>query len=315
VCEAIDEEMARDANVMVIGEDVAFIGGNFKATVGLYEKYGDLRVKDSPISEAGIVGMGVGMALTGLRPIVELMFSDFLLIAADQVVNQMAKIRYMSGGQATVPMVIRTPIGGGRSSAAQHSQSMQAMVAHFPGMKVLVPSTAQEAKGLLKSSIRDDNPVVFFEHKMEYSNTFDIDDTIELIPIGKADIKRAGSDITIVATSSMVMKSLKAADILEKEGVSCEIIDLRSIIPLDRETIIHSVAKTGKLLIVDEAYEFCGVGAELCMNLMDDIFYELDAPVMRVATPNVPLPFSPALEFPIIPSEEKIVDKVRRACS
>jgi pyruvate dehydrogenase E1 component beta subunit len=307
--------MARDENVMVIGEDVAFIGGNFKTTVGLYEKYGDLRVKDSPISEAGIVGMGVGMALTGLRPIVELMFSDFLLIAADQVINQMAKIRYMSGGQATVPMVIRTPIGGGRSSAAQHSQSMQAMVSQFPGMKVLVPSTAQEVKGLLKSSIRDDNPVVFFEHKMEYSNKFEIDDTVELIPIGKADIKRAGTDITIVATSSMVMKSLRAADTLEKEGVSCEIIDLRSIIPLDRETIINSVAKTGKLLIVDEAYEFCGVGAEICMNLMNDIFYELDAPVMRVATPNVPLPFSPALEFPIIPSEEKIMDKVRQICS
>jgi pyruvate dehydrogenase E1 component beta subunit len=243
------------------------------------------------------------------------MFSDFLLIAADQIVNQMAKIRYMSGGQATVPMVIRAPIGGGRSSAAQHSQSMQAMVSQFPGMKVLVPSTAQEAKGLLKSAIRDDNPVVFFEHKMEYSNKFEIDDGIGPIPIGRADVKRTGSDITIAATSSMVMKSLKAADSLEKEGVSCEIIDLRSIIPLDRETIIGSVAKTGRLLIVDEAYEFCGIGAEICMNLMDDIFYELDAPVMRVATPNVPLPFSPALEFPIIPSEEKIIDKVRLACS
>jgi pyruvate dehydrogenase E1 component beta subunit len=170
-------------------------------------------------------------------------------------------------------------------------------------------------KGLLKSSIRDDNPVVFFEHKMEYSNKFEIDDSVELIPIGKADVKRAGADVTIVATSSMVMKSLKAADTLDKEGVSCEIIDLRSIIPLDREAIIDSVAKTGRLLIVDEAYEFCGVGAELCMNLMDDIFYELDAPVMRVATPNVPLPFSPALEFPIIPSEEKIIEKVRLICS
>jgi len=311
VREAIDEEMARDENVMVIGEDVAFIGGNFKTTVGLYEKYGDLRVKDSPISEAGIVGMGVGMALTGLRPIVELMFSDFLLVAADQVVNQMAKIRYMSGGQATVPMVIRAPIGGGRSSAAQHSQSMQAMVAQFPGMKVLVPSTAQEAKGLLKAAIRDDNPVVFFEHKMEYSNKFEIDDSVELIPIGKADIKRAGTDITIVATSSQVMKSLKAAETLENDGISCEVIDLRSIVPLDRDTIIQSVKKTGKLLIVDEAYEFCGIGAEITANLMEDIFYDLDAPVGRIATPNVPLPFSPALEFPIIPSADKIVAKVR----
>jgi pyruvate dehydrogenase E1 component beta subunit len=311
VAEALDEEMARDENVLLIGEDVAFIGGNFKTSVGLYEKYGGLRVKDTPISEAGFVGMGVGMALTGLRPVVELMFSDFLLVAADQVVNQMAKIRYMSGGQATVPMVIRAPIGGGRSSAAQHSQSMQAMVSQFPGMKVLAPSTAQEVKGLLKSAIRDDNPVIFFEHKMEYSNKFMIDDDVELIPIGKADIKRVGSDISIVATSSQVIKSLKAADILEKEGISCEVIDLRSIIPLDRETIIQSVRRTGKLLIVDEAYEFCGIGAEIAANLMEDVFYDLDAPIARLATPNVPLPFSPALELPIIPSVEKITDKVR----
>ncbi|MDR3363859.1 MAG: alpha-ketoacid dehydrogenase subunit beta [Clostridiales Family XIII bacterium] len=314
ICEALDEEMARDGNVLLLGEDVAFIGGNFKTSVGLYEKYGDLRVKDTPISEAGFVGMGVGMALTGLRPVVELMFSDFLLVAADQAINQMAKIRYMSGGQAAVPMVIRAPIGGGRSSAAQHSQSMQAMVSHFPGMKVLVPSTAQEAKGLLKSAIRDDNPVVFFEHKMEYSNKFEIDDSIELIPIGQADIKRAGDDITIAATSSQVMKSLAAADALAKEGVSCEVVDLRSIIPLDRATIIESVRKTGKLLIVDEAYEFCGIGAEIGMNVMEDVFYDLDAPIARIATPNVPLPFSPALEFPIIPSAEKIVERVRAMC-
>ncbi|MDR0876163.1 MAG: alpha-ketoacid dehydrogenase subunit beta [Clostridiales Family XIII bacterium] len=310
VCEALDEEMARDPNVMMIGEDVAFIGGNFKTSVGLYEKYGDLRMKDSPISEAGIVGMGVGMALTGLRPVVELMFSDFLLVAADQVINQMAKIRYMSGGQAKVPMVIRCPIGGGRSSAAQHSQSMQAMVSHFPGMKVLVPSTAQEVKGLLKAAIRDDNPVVVFEHKMEYSNKFEIDDSIELIPIGKADVKREGTDITIVATSSQVMKSLKAAEKLAGEEISAEVIDLRSIIPLDRDAIIRSVKKTGRLLIVDEAYEFCGIGAEIAANLQEDIFYDLDAPIGRIATPNVPLPFSPALEFPIIPSVEKIIARV-----
>jgi pyruvate dehydrogenase E1 component beta subunit len=309
--EALDEEMARDENVLLLGEDVAFIGGNFKTSVGLYEKYGDLRVKDTPISEAGFVGMGVGMALTGLRPVVELMFSDFLLVSADQVVNQMSKIRYMSGGQATVPMVIRAPIGAGRSSAAQHSQSMQAMVSQFPGMKVVLPSTAQEAKGLLKSAIRDDNPVVFFEHKMEYTNKFEIDDDIKLIPIGKADIKREGEDITIVATTSLVMKALKAAEKLEKEGISCEIVDPRSIVPLDRETIVASVKKTGKLLIADEAYERCGIGAEIAANVMEDVFYWLDAPIARIATPNVPLPFSPALEFPIIPSEDKILEKVR----
>ena len=310
--EALDEEMERDDSVFMIGEDIGFIGGNFKVTVGLLEKYGDLRVKDSPISEAGIVGMGVGMALTGLRPIVELMFSDFLLVAADQVINQAAKIRYMSGGQAKVPMVIRTPIGGGRSSAAQHSQSMQAMVAHFPGLKVVVPSTAQEAKGLLKTAIRDDNPVIFLEHKMEYTNKFMIDDPLEPIPFGKGRIAREGIDITIVATSSQVMKSEKAAKELEKDGISVEIIDLRTIVPMDRETIIESVKKTGRLLVVDEAHERCGIGAEIGAAVMDDVFYYLDAPIGRIATPNVPLPFSPALEFPIIPSPDKIVAKVKK---
>lgn len=311
VCEAIDEEMARDDKVLLLGEDVGFIGGNFKATVGLYEKYGDRRVKDTPISEAGFVGLGIGMALTGLRPIVELMFSDFLLVAADQVINQAAKIRYMSGGQATVPMVIRTPIGGGRSSAAQHSQSMQAMMAQFPGLKIVVPSTAQEAKGLLKTAIRDDNPVIFFEHKMEYSNKYMIDDPVEPIPFGKANVVRKGNDLTIVATSSQVMKSVSVSEKLEKEGISIEVIDLRTIVPLDRETIIESVKKTGRLLVIDEAYERCGIGAEIGADIMGDVFYYLDAPIARVATPNVPLPFSPALEFPIIPSEELLYKKAK----
>lgn len=312
ICEAIDEEMERDDRVLMLGEDVGFLGGNFKTSVGLYEKYGDLRMKDTPISEAGFVGMGTGMALTGLRPIVELMFADFLLVAADQVINNAAKIRYMSGGQATVPMVIRTPIGAGRSSAAQHSQSMQAMVAHFPGMKVVVPSTAQEAKGLLKTAIRDNNPVIFFEHKMEYTNKFMIDDDIELIPFGKANIVREGTDITIVATSSQVMKSVDAAAALEKDGISCEVIDLRTIVPMDRDTIIESVKKTGRLLIVDEAYEMCGIGAEIGADVMDDVFYYLEAPIGRIGTPNVPIPFSPALEFPIIPSVEKTIAKVKK---
>ncbi|PKM85493.1 MAG: alpha-ketoacid dehydrogenase subunit beta [Firmicutes bacterium HGW-Firmicutes-11] len=312
ICEAIDEEMERDDRVMMIGEDIGFIGGNFKTSVGLLDKYGDLRMKDSPISEAGIVGMGVGMALTGLRPIVELMFSDFLLVAADQVVNQAAKITYMSGGQASVPMVIRTPMGAGRSSAAQHSQSMQAMMAHFPGLKVVVPSTAQEAKGLLKTAIRDNNPVIFFEHKMEYSNKFMIDDVVEPIPFGKANIVREGTDITIVATSSQVMKSMDAAAKLEKDGISVEVIDLRTIVPMDRDAIITSVKKTGRLLVVDEAHEKCGIGAEIGADVMDDVFYYLEAPIGRIATPNVPLPFSPALEFPIIPSVEKIIVKVKK---
>ncbi len=312
ICEALDEEMERDGNVLLIGEDVGFLGGNFKTSVGLFEKYGDLRVKDTPISEAGFVGMGTGMALTGLRPVIELMFSDFLLVAADQIINNAAKIRYMSGGQVTVPMVIRTPIGGGRSSAAQHSQSMQAMVAQFPGMKVVVPSNAQEAKGLLKTAIRDDNPVIFFEHKMEYSNKYMIDDVVEPIPFGKARIAREGRDVTIVATSSMVMKSEKAAEELEKQGISCEVIDLRTIVPLDREAIVESVKKTGRLLVVDEAHVRCGIGAEIGADVMDDVFYYLDAPIGRIGTPNVPLPFSPALEFPVIPSTEKIIAKVNQ---
>jgi pyruvate dehydrogenase E1 component beta subunit len=314
VREALDEEMARDERVLLLGEDVAFIGGNFKTSVGLLEKYGDLRVRDTPISEAGFVGMGIGMALTGLRPVVELMFADFLLVAADQVINQLAKIRYMSGGQAAAPMVIRAPIGGGRSSAAQHSQSMQAMMAHFPGLKVIVPSDAQEVKGLLKTAIRDDDPVIFFEHKMEYSNKFQIEDPIAPIPFGQARIRREGGDVTIVATSSLVMKSMEAAAALEKEGVHCEIVDLRTIAPLDRETIIASVRKTGRLLIVDESHEFCGVGAGITANILPDVFHDLKAPPAGVATPNVPIPFSPALEYPILPTADKIREKARRLC-
>jgi pyruvate dehydrogenase E1 component beta subunit len=311
ICEAIDEEMERDENVLLLGEDVAFIGGNFKTSVGLFQKYGDLRVKDTPISEQGFVGMGVGMALTGLRPIVELMFSDFLLVAADQVINQMAKIRYMSGGQANVPMTIRCPIGAGRSSAAQHSQSMQAMVAQFPGIKIALPSTAQEAKGLLKSAIRDNDPCIVFEHKMEYNKKFQIEDNVEPIPFGKARTVREGKDITIVATSALVMKSEEAAEKLAEEGIDCEIIDLRTIVPLDREAIIQSVQKTGKLIVVDEAHQRCGIGAEIPADIAEEIFYYLDAPCGRVNTPNVPLPFSPALEFPLIPSAEQIYEKVK----
>jgi len=311
VCEALDEEMERDPNVLTLGEDVGFIGGNFKTSVGLLDKYGDLRVKDTPISEQGFVGMAVGMAITGLRPVVELMFSDFLLVCADQVINQAAKIRYMSGGQVTVPMVIRTPIGAGRSSAAQHSQSMQALVAHFPGFKVAMPSTAQEAKGLLKTAIRDNNPVLILEHKMEYNKKFMVDDVVEPIPFGKANIVRKGTDITIAATSALVMRAQEAAEELEKEGISIEVIDLRTIVPLDKDTIIDSVKKTGKLIIADDSHDFCGVASGISAEIADDVFYYLDAPIGRVSTPNVPLPFSPSLEFPIIPSKDKIIEKVR----
>lgn len=311
VAEAIDEEMARDDNVVLIGEDVGVIGGNFKATVGLREKYGDWRVKDTPISECGILGMGVGMAITGLRPIVEIMFADFLALAMDQIANQAAKIRYMSGGQVKVPLTIRTAMGGGRSSASQHSQSLHAWVAHIPGLKVVLPSTAAELKGLLKTAIRDDNPVVFLEHKVEYNKKFPVPAGEYTIPFGKANVVREGDGLTIVATSSMVTKSLEASEALAKEGNFVEVIDLRTLVPLDRKTMIESVKKTGRLLIVDEGHLSFGAGAEIGMGIMEDLFYDLDFPMMRLGTADVPIPFSPALEFPIIPDAKKIYEKAK----
>jgi pyruvate/2-oxoglutarate/acetoin dehydrogenase E1 component len=311
VAEAIDEEMARDENVVLIGEDVGIIGGNFKATVGLRDKYGDWRVKDTPISENGIVGLGVGMAITGMRPIVEIMFADFIALAMDQIANQAAKIRYMSGGQVKVPLTIRAAMGGGRSSASQHSQSPHAWVAHVPGLKVVLPSTAAELKGLLKTAIRDDNPVVFLEHKIEYNKKFPVPQGEYTIPFGKANVVREGDRLTIVATSNMVLKSLEAADALAKEGCFVEVIDLRTLVPLDKQTMIASVKKTGRLLIVDEGHLSFGAGAEIGMGIMEDVFYDLDFPMMRLGTADVPIPFSPALEFPIIPDAKKIYEKAK----
>ncbi|MBI4634659.1 MAG: alpha-ketoacid dehydrogenase subunit beta [Deltaproteobacteria bacterium] len=311
VAEAIDEEMARDENVVLIGEDVGIIGGNFKATVGLRDKYGDWRVKDTPISESGIIGLGVGMAITGMRPVVEIMFSDFIALGMDQIANQAAKIRYMSGGQVKVPLTIRAAMGGGRSSAAQHSQSLHAWVAHVPGLKVALPSTAAELKGLLKTAIRDDNPVVFMEHKVEYNKKFPVPEGEYTIPFGKANVVREGDRLTIVATSNMVLKSLEAADKLGKEGIHVEVIDLRTLVPLDKQTMIGSVKKTGRLLIVDEGHLSFGAGAEIGMGIMEDVFYDLDFPMMRLGTEDCPIPFSPALEFPIIPDAKKIYEKAK----
>jgi len=312
ICEAIDEEMARDKNVLILGEDVGVLGGNFKTAMGLQEKYGDLRVKDTPISENSFLGMSLGMALTGLRPIVEIMFSDFLLLAADQLLNQIAKIRYMSGGQVKVPLTVRTTIGAGRSSAAQHSQSLHAIMCHIPGLKVVIPSSAAEAKGLLKTAIREDNPVVFIEHKMEYNQQYEIPEGEYTIPFGKANVLREGSDITVIATSNLALKAVKAADELAKEGIEIEVIDPRTLIPLDRDTLIASVKKTGRLLIADEGYERCNIAAEIVMDLMPDIFYDLDNPPERLCLPNFPLPFSPALEFPLIPDQQKLYKKIKK---
>jgi pyruvate dehydrogenase E1 component beta subunit len=314
ILEALDEEMARDGSVFMMGEDVGVIGGNFKCSVGLMKKYGDLRVKDTPISEQGIVGMGVGAALTGLRPIVELMFADFMMVCGDQLFNQMAKITYMSGGQCNVPMVVRTPLGGGRSSAAQHSQSLHAWAAHIPGVKVVLPSTAGEAKGLLKTAIRDNNPVLFFEHKMLYTNKFnDVPEAGEdvCIPFGQARVVAEGSDITVVANSMMTVKAEKAVKQLQNEGIHAELIDLRTLVPLDTETVIRSVKKTGRLLIVDEGHISFGISGEIALRIMPDVFYDLEAPVQRLGTGDAPLPFSPALEFPLIPDEKKIAAKIR----
>lgn len=311
VCEALDEEFARDSDVVLLGEDIGVIGGNFKTSVGLREKYGDWRVKDTPISESGFVGLAVGMAITGMRPVVELMFSDFLGVCMDQIANQAAKIRYMSGGQASVPLTIRMPIGGGRSSAAQHSQSLQAWVAHIPGLKVVVPSTATEVKGLLKTAIRDNNPVIFMEHKMQYNKTFAVPEGEYTIPFGKANIVHEGDRLTIVATSDLVMKSQEVAVELAKDGIFVEVIDLRTLVPFDRQTVVDSVKKTGRLLIVDEGHVNFGVSGEIGLNIMDDVFYDLDMPIMRLGTASVPIPFSPALEFPIVPDAKKIYAKVK----
>jgi len=311
VAEAIDEEMQRDKNVIFLGEDIGIKGGNFGQAVGLYKKYGEWRVKDTPISENSFVGLCLGAALTGLRPIVEIMYSDFLTLAMDQIANQAAKIRYMSGGQAKVPLTICTTIGMGRSTAAQHSQSLQALVCHIPGLKVVMPSSAAEAKGLLKTAIRDDNPVIFFEHRIEFNKTYEVPEGEYIIPFGVAHILKKGKDITIVGTSNLALKALQAAEELTKEGISAEVIDPRTLVPLDRDTIIESVKKTGRLLIVDEGYERCGVAGEIAMSVLKDVFYHLNAPIERLTTPNVPIPFSPALEFPLIPDKKKIYQKVK----
>lgn len=312
ICEAIDEEMDRDKNVIFLGEDIEVLGGNFRATPGLYEKYGGWRVRNTPISENSFTGLGLGAALTGLRPIIEIMFCDFMMLAGDQIVNQIAKIRYMSGGQARVPLTIRTTLGGGRSTAAQHSQSLQAIVCHIPGLKVVMPSSASEAKGLLKTAIRDDNPVIFFEHKMEYKNEYEVPEGEYTIPFGVANILQKGKDITIIGTSNLALRAHKAAKELTKEGISAEVIDPRTLVPFDKETIIESVKKTGRLLIVDEGYERCGVAAEIAMSILKDVFYYLNAPIERLTTANVPLPFSPVLEYYVIPDEKKIYQKAKK---
>ncbi|MBI4377708.1 MAG: alpha-ketoacid dehydrogenase subunit beta [Nitrospinae bacterium] len=310
--EAIKEEFLRDENVVLFGEDVGIHGGAFGVTRGLWDEFGGKQLFDTPLSEVAIAGTAVGAAMTGLRPIAEMMYLDFITIAMDQVVNQAAKIRYMFGGKAKLPLVIRTPCGGGRGNAAQHSQSLEAWFVHVPGLKVVMPSTPYDAKGLLKTAIRDDNPVIFIEHKLLYGTIRqDIPSEEYLIPFGKGDIKREGKDVTLVATSLMVHKALKAADELLKHGINVEIIDPRTLFPLDKDIIINSVKKTGRLVVVHEAPVRAGIGAEIVAMVTGEAFEYLDSPPRRVGGLHCPIPYELELEKEVIPDEEDIINAVK----
>jgi pyruvate/2-oxoglutarate/acetoin dehydrogenase E1 component len=312
--EALHEEMSRDDRIFVIGEDVGKWGGVFRVTEGLYEKFGPQRAVDTPISEEGFTGLAVGAAMTGLHPVVEIMFGDFITLAMDQICNQAAKMRYMSGGQATVPITIRATTGAGRSSGGQHSQSLHGWFGHIPGLKVVYPSTPYDAKGLLKTALRDENPVVFFEDKLMYAKIKGaVPEEEYTIPFGKADVKRVGRDVTIVATARMVYQALEAADMLAEEGIQAEVIDPRTLAPLDRETLVQSVIKTQRAVVVDQGYVDYGATAELTATIMSGAFDYLEAPVERLAAPQVPIPFSPPLEMSTIPAASAIAAAARRS--
>jgi pyruvate/2-oxoglutarate/acetoin dehydrogenase E1 component len=312
--EALAEEMRRDSRVFIMGEDVAEAGTPFKVLSGLVEEFGTSRVVDTPISEAGFTGVGVGAAMTGLRPVVDIMFGDFVTLTMDQMVNQAAKVHYMSGGKWKVPMVMRTTLGAARRSAAQHSQSLHAWFSHVPGLKVVLPSTPYDAKGLLKTAIRDDNPVVFFEDKMSYKLKGPVPAEEYTIPFGVADIKRAGTDITLVGTSSMVQLALEAAALLEEAGVSAEVVDPRTTWPLDERTLIESVKKTSRAIVMDEGYGRYGVAAELAATIAEGAFHYLDGPVKRMGAMHVPIPFSPPLEDVTLPTPKAVFEAAMNLC-
>ena len=313
VNEAIAEEMRRDPTVFLMGEDVAEAGTPFKVLSGLVEEFGTERIIDTPISEPGFMGLAVGAAMTGSRPIVDLMFGDFLFLIMDQLCNQAAKAHYMSGGKLSVPLVVRTNLGATRRSAAQHSQSLHALVAHIPGLKVVLPSSAYEAKGLMKTAIRDNNPVIIFEDKLMYNDKAPVPEEEYLIPFGKANILRQGSDITLIATSSMVQVAQKAADMLAAEGISAEVIDPRTIVPLDEEALVNSVKKTSRAIVIDEGYQNFGVTGEIASRLNEKAFFYLDEPVRRMGAMDVPVPFSPVLEDLTVPTAEGVAKQARAA--
>ncbi len=315
VREALAEEMRRDPRVFICGEDIAEAGTVFKVLSGLVEEFGTERVLDTPISEAGFTGIAVGAAMTGMRPVVDIMFGDFSTLVMDQMVNQAAKIHYMSGGKWKVPMVMRATLGATRRSAAQHSQSLHAWFCHIPGLKVVLPSTPYDAKGLMKTAIRDDNPVVFFEDKMMYKLKGPVPADDYTIPFGVAEIKRSGTDITIVATSSMVQVALGAAKLLEQADISAEVIDPRTVWPLDEQTLVESVKKTSRAIVVDEGYGRYGVTAEIASVIAEGAFFNLDAPVKRMGAMHVPIPFSPPLEDATVPTEQTVFEAAKALCA
>jgi 2-oxoisovalerate dehydrogenase E1 component len=313
--EAMAQEMARDERVFVIGEDVGRIGGIFGATRGLIERFGKARVLDAPIAEQAIASAAVGAAIAGRRPIVEIQIFDFVTLMMDMIVNQAAKARFMLGGASTVPVVFRGPQGGGIRLAAQHSQSLEAWFAHVPGLIVLAPSTPYDAKGLMAAAIRDDNPVIFLEHKLLYlGQPSPVPEAPYAIPIGKADIKRAGTDVTVIATMSMVAEALKAADQLARENISVEVIDPRTLRPLDMDTIVSSIRRTHRCVIVHEGWKTGGLGGEISAQIMEQAFDWLDAPVMRVCNPDLPMPYNDKLERAIIPAAQDIAAAVKAVC-
>lgn len=313
VVRALDEEMARDENVIFFGEDVGKAGGVFKVTPGLWEKYGNDRVRDTPISENAIIGAGIGAAITGMRPVVELMFADFAAVTLDQIINQAAKMRYMSGGQIKVPLTIRAAQGAGAGFGSQHSQCCETWFMHAPGLKVVVPSSPADVLGLLKASIRDDNPVVFLEHKSQYTDKGEVPDHADhIVPLGVANIVREGSDVTLVAVQNMVKVAKAAAEELAKEGISCEIIDPRTLVPLDVDTIVSSVKKTGRLVTVEEAIRAGGWGAEVATQVTENAIWSLEGPVVRVTMEAGIVPFSAPLEAQLLPNKERVIAAVRK---
>ncbi|MGE5573168.1 MAG: alpha-ketoacid dehydrogenase subunit beta [Bacteroidota bacterium] len=310
--EAMAEEMRRDSTVFVLGEDIARQGGIFGQFKGLPQEFGYERVLDTPISETAIVGSAVGAALTGMRPVADMHFADFVTCAMDEIANQAAKIRYMFGGQARLPLVVRAPDGVIKSAAAQHSQSLEAWFLHVPGLKVVIPATPYDAKGLLKAAIRDDDPVLYFEHKALFAMKGPVPEEEYIVPIGKADVKRPGGDVTCVTYSVMVHRALEAADELARDGIEVEVVDLRTLVPMDIDTVVQSVKKTKKVVVAHEACRRGGAGAEIAATITEEAFDYLDAPVVRVGTMDVPIPFSPPLEARVVPRKKEIVEAVRR---